>query len=43
VLTKKHKEGRLQYVIQWLTEGYDDWTETVFSDEKRFSLDDPDS
>ena len=29
VLTKKHRERRLQCVTQWLTEGHD-WIETVF-------------
>ena len=42
MLTKNHGEGRLQCITQWITEGHNQ-TETVFSYEKRFSLDDPDS
>jgi len=42
MLTKIHRERRLQCITQWLPEG-DNWTETVFSDETRFSLDVPDS
>jgi len=42
LLSKKHKEERVKCITDWLTENHD-WNETVFSDEKRFSLDSPDS
>lgn len=41
-LTKDHKYIRSQTITNWFSEGHD-WTKTVFTDEKRFSLDGPDS
>ena len=38
----QHKEERVKCITDWLTENHN-WNETVFSDEKRFSLDVPDS
>lgn len=40
-LSQKHKEGRLLKVSTWVSENHV-WEKTVFSDEKRFSLDGPD-
>ena len=42
LLTKKHREARVNSITDWLTQAHN-WHETVFSDEKRFSLDGPDS
>jgi len=37
-LTKMHKQKRVEMVKKWLTEGHQ-WDQTIFSDEKRFTLD----
>jgi len=42
LLTKAHKEARINLITEWLTKCHN-WDLTVFSDEKRFSLDGPDS
>jgi len=38
VLSKYHKQKRLDIVSQWIADNHN-WEKTVFSDEKRFSLD----
>ena len=38
LLTKRHKENRVNIITQWVTLNHP-WELTVFSDEKRFSLD----
>ena len=40
-LTKQHKDKRVNAVCQWIGDQRS-WEATVFSDEKRFSLDGPD-
>lgn len=42
VLTKKQKDDRLAFARKGLT-GCMDWTKTIFTDEKRFNADGPDS
>lgn len=42
VLTQKHKAERLEHCQKWINENQD-WSSTVFSDEKRFSFDGPDN
>lgn len=41
VLTKVHKAKRLDFISQWISDNHN-WENTIFSDEKRFSLDGPD-
>lgn len=41
VLTTKHKKERMAIITKWVTENHN-WETTVFSDEKRFSMDGPD-
>jgi transposase len=40
-LSKSHKEKRLEIITEWITKNQK-WETTIFSDEKRFSLDGPD-
>jgi transposase len=37
-LTKKHKQERVRLITKWIGENHQ-WERTIFSDEKRFSLD----
>lgn len=41
VLSKKHKIERLDVISQWISDNHN-WESTIFSDEKRFSMDGPD-
>ena len=41
-LTKAHKEKRVEMAKQWISSNHD-MSKTIFSDEKRFSLDGPDN
>jgi len=41
-LTKAHRERRVEMARKWITKNHN-WKETVFSDEKRFSMDGPDN
>lgn len=38
ILSKKHKEARLEIITNWITSNHQ-WDVTVFTDEKRFTLD----
>lgn len=41
VLTDQHKKKRIRMITSWITTNYK-WENTIFSDEKRFTLDGPD-
>ena len=41
ILSEKHKTFRVSIVTKWITDNHP-WEKTIFSDEKRFSLDGPD-
>lgn len=42
VMTADHKKLRYQYTKDHVTWGLHEWTEVIFSDEKKFNLDGPD-
>ena len=42
LLTKAHKERRVEFVKNWIRTNHD-WSRTIFSDQKRFRLDGPDN
>jgi hypothetical protein len=41
ILSKQHKAARLRIITAWLSQNHE-WELTIFSDEKRFSMDGPD-
>jgi len=42
ILTKAHKQRRIELSERWIAECHD-WTRTIFTDEKKFNFDGPDS
>ena len=42
-LTKTHKDQRLDFAREYVSFSIEDWSQIVWSDEKKFNLDGPDS